>query len=283
MEDEEDQPILKVTSRGVLIYKENKVLTLTPFIANTKEKTWTFSVIQDTLLPEIPVNVTSLSAEKSKLEFYSDKSHLNDNEDRKEYHVKIIASSQTETLEKEVVITAAREGLFVVSDDPVTVYGDASTVTELKLTAIKEFDGRLITDYLILENIKFELKTFDDISQNVYSVAEIDFEVLPDWENVREAIDNQYKSDTFANVVFKLKTKQPITSRKLDKDQPVSYEAELVIRAEVRDEMHERCVKLCLMPPMEPVRSLDLEEEYTFTKHIIETYVPIITGIETSS
>ncbi|MCK8060233.1 MULTISPECIES: hypothetical protein [unclassified Fusibacter] len=273
-EEDENQAELKVKSRGVLIYKKNCTLTLTPFISNSNGKVWMFTVNQDKTLPQIPVTITSLSSEKARIELHSAKSHLSEGESRKEYTITIVAKCEGEVLEKAVIITVAREGMFVVSEEPKVVYGDKTTVTELKVTAVKEFDGRLITDYPVLENIKFELKTFDDVSRNVYSIAQIDFEVLPDWENVREAIDSQSSNDTFARVVFKLKTKEPITSRKKDKDQPVSYESELVIRSEVRGEKHERSVKLCLMPPMEPVRSLDLEEEYAFTKHIIETYVP---------
>lgn len=123
-------------------------------------------------------------------------------------------------LEAKLTVTIAKEGLVAVSEKPLSLTADGETTTELKITALSTFDGKLSSDYGLLQSIRFEdsIKTQSQLARNAFETA--GFEIIDGgWER------GNIHDNTLGYYVYKLKTKREIPG------QGENFQGELLVTA----------------------------------------------------
>ncbi len=135
----------------------------------------------------------------------------------------IITASNKDTnqrIEAKLTVTIAKEGLTTVCEKPLSITADGHTTSELKITALSAAHGQLVTDYGLLQSIRFEdsIATQSQLAKNAFETA--GFEIVDGGLKSGNLHDN-----TPGYYVYKLKTKREIPG------QGENFHGELVLTA----------------------------------------------------
>lgn len=76
-----------------------------------------------------------------------------------------------------ISVTAAKEGLILVSQTPIRIAADGESETEIEIAAVRAIHGKFTTDFDLLSEIFFstELTTTSKTSANAFSTAKLEF------------------------------------------------------------------------------------------------------------
>ncbi len=114
------------------------------------------------------------------------------------------------TAKTTIVVTTAKEGLILVSQTPIRIAADGETESEIAITAVKAFGGKLQTDFDLLSEVFFstELVTSSQLSAKAFATSRLMFK--PEsflkagddcWRNLRG-----FSEDSLSSFVYKVKT-----------------------------------------------------------------------------
>ncbi len=120
--------------------------------------------------------------------------------------VKAINNKTGQVIEEKLTVTVAKEGLVAVCDKPLSIVADGETFTELKITALNAKDGKLHTDFGLLQSVRFEdaVKTQNQLSENAFSTAGIEI-IDGGWDE-----ESYNDKNALACYVYRIKTKREI-------------------------------------------------------------------------
>lgn len=105
-----------------------------------------------------------------------------------------------------LTVIAARKGLILASPTPVRIAADGETETEICITAITAFDGKITTDFDLLQKLRFsdQIETSSEQSTKAFSTARPVFRANGEdigWRNLRG-----FEKGEPAEYVFKVRT-----------------------------------------------------------------------------
>lgn len=109
-------------------------------------------------------------------------------------------------VEAKLTVIAARKGLILASPTPVRIAADGETESEICITAITAFDGKISTDFDLLQKLQFsdQIETSSELSAKAFSTARPVFRSVgtdAGWRNLRG-----FEKGEPAEYVFKVRT-----------------------------------------------------------------------------
>lgn len=241
---------------------------------------WQFSVEMQSGNEHLDAAVVSVLGDTASIKVSEKHQILGSDEYLKEFVLKAAAESNGETVSRELNVVVGREGFFVVTSAPLKIVADGETVSELELTAVRYNDGFLETDTQALIDLKHEFTAEDHISRNAFETSEVNFRAESEWKNVRASIDACYKNNTFASLVYKVKTSRALPSVKNKGASHNVFCGGLKLKAPSAKGNCERTLAVELCAPAEPTRSERFAQEYQNCSLIIEKYVPPESGYQ---
>ncbi|MEW6708392.1 MAG: hypothetical protein AB1403_01090 [Candidatus Riflebacteria bacterium] len=120
--------------------------------------------------------------------------------------IKALNQKTGEKLETKMNLTSARQGLILVSHCPVRIAADGESESEIEITALATHDGKISTDFDLLQQLSFEsqIETTSEKSKKAFSTATPLFRSTGTdcgWRNLRG-----FEKNEPATFVFKVKT-----------------------------------------------------------------------------
>jgi len=241
---------------------------------------WQFSVCMLSGNDQLEPVVVSTDGDSASVKVSERQQILSSEEYLKEFVLKVSAEEDGENVSRELNVVVGREGFFVITSAPLKIVADGETVSELELTAIRYNDGFLESDTQALIDLKHEFTAEDDISRRAFETSEVNFRAESEWKNVRASIDACYKNNTFASLVYKVKTSRALPSVKNNGASHNVFCGGLKLKAPSAKGSCERTLAVELCAPAEPTRSERFAQEYQNCSLIIEKYVPPESGYQ---
>ncbi|GAB4277552.1 MAG: hypothetical protein Kow0029_20300 [Candidatus Rifleibacteriota bacterium] len=124
--------------------------------------------------------------------------------------VQILAhnSKTGKTLETTLKVTSARKGLILVGTTPIRIAADGESESKIEITALTAFEGKLSTDFDLMQNLRFSdrLETSSEAAAKAFATAAPVFRTTGEdagWFNLRG-----FEKNEPATYVFKVRTKR---------------------------------------------------------------------------
>ncbi len=117
-------------------------------------------------------------------------------------------SKTGKTLETTLKVTSARKGLILVGSTPIRIAADGESESKIEITALTAFEGKLSTDFDLLQNLRFSdrLETSSEAAAKAFTTAAPVFRTSGEdagWFNLRG-----FEKNEPATYVFKVRTQR---------------------------------------------------------------------------
>lgn len=117
-------------------------------------------------------------------------------------------SKTGKTLEAFLNVTSARKGLILVGSNPIRIAADGESESKIEITALTAFEGKLSTDFDLLQNLRFsdQIETSSESAAKAFSTAAPVFRTSGEdagWFNLRG-----FEKNEPATYVFQVRTKR---------------------------------------------------------------------------
>lgn len=278
LDDQDGKLLVKNQGRALVVLAgSEKKYELATEVIGSDAVSWTIEAEVNS--SDIIVEKQVISSSKASF-FFADScaKPLNKNEPTRNYRISFTARAEAKTLTASADLVLGQEGLFINSNLPVKIMADADTLTPIKITSVIYDQGWLRTNSLALYELKLIFEAADNLSAKAFETSQVDFGSETSWENVRESIDAQNKSNLFANLVYKAKTRNALPSRRNETSEHNVHKGQLTIKSERTG--REISVPIELLAPAEPAKSERFATEYQNCKLIINKYVPAQSGYQ---